>query len=184
MGEYLKIVNRELRKVGQSRAEYNGMGATITAAIIRNGRAYLSQVGDSRGYLVRDRKIRQITKDQSLAQALIDIGQLTEESAAHFPNRNIILSALGADDNIEPEISTVDMELGDYLLLCSDGLSNKVSSAEMLNIVLQTQTLHSACEQLIELANINGGEDNITLILARLNGVELPEPDVRSKSLI
>lgn len=175
--ESVKAVNREVRRVGLAHSEYNGMGATLTAAIAQDGRAFIGQVGDSRGYLIREGQIHQVTKDQSLVQALIDAGQITEEAAANFPRRNIILSALGAEDEVKPDITTVTLARGDYLLLCSDGLSNKVGNVEMHDIVLESETLDAACRQLVKLANQRGGEDNITLVLARFDGAGLPAPE-------
>jgi serine/threonine protein phosphatase PrpC len=176
----IKEINSEIRTIGQSKAECRGMGATLTAAVVSNGEAVIGQVGDSRSYLIRNNKIYQVTKDQSLLQALIDAGQFTEETAVNFPNRNIILSALGAADDVEPVITRVSLARSDLLLLCSDGLSNKVSSPEMLDIALRAGSLDIAAKQLIDLANKNGGEDNITLILARFEGEGLPEPDPHS----
>ena len=173
--EGLRAANRDIRMAAQANQNYQGMGTTMTVAVIQQGHAVIGQVGDSRGYLIRDGQIQQITKDQSLVQTMIDAGRITKESAAHFPYRNIILHALGAEDEIEPAISSITLASGDYLLLCSDGLSNKVGDAEMLNIVLGAESLDAACEKLTVLANERGGEDNITLIVARFGGAkEMP----------
>src|SRR5574341_1123886 len=173
----LVSVNREIRRIGQEQPECKGMGATITAAIIHEGYAIIGQVGDSRGYLIRAGQIQQITKDQSMVQALVDAGVLTPEEAAHSPQRNVILEALGAKDELEPDLSRVKLASGDYLLLCSDGLSNKVGNVEMCDIALKSKSLGAACAQLVSLANRHGGEDNITVILARFDGAGLPAPE-------
>jgi protein phosphatase len=180
----LSSANREIRRVSREQPECQGMGATITAAIIHDGRAIIGQVGDSRGYLIRAGQIQQITKDQSMVQALVDAGVLTPEEAAHSPQRNFILKALGAEDELEPDLSRVELASGDYLLLCSDGLSNKVGNVEMRDIALKTKTLGAACIQLVALANERGGEDNITVILARFDGVGLPAPETGAERRI
>lgn len=165
--EGLISANREIRRVGEQQPECSGMGATITAAIIIDGAAVIGQVGDSRGYLIREGRIKQITKDQSVVQAMLDAGVITPEEAALSPHRNVILNALGVKDELKPELSMVSLADGDLLLLCSDGLSNKVSDAEMQQIVCNADTLGAACKQLVALANEHGGQDNITLVLAR-----------------
>jgi serine/threonine protein phosphatase PrpC len=180
----IKTANREIWELAGSRMEYKGMGTTLTAAIIQNGRAIIGQVGDSRGYLIRKGHIHQITKDQSLVQALIDAGQMTEEDAGKFAYRNIILHALGVEQEVEPEIGAVVLKRGDYLLICCDGLSNKVGNVEIHDIVLQSETLNKACERLVNLANERGGEDNITVILAQVDGASLPEPSPDTGKLV
>lgn len=135
--EGLVSVNRDIWQVGTERPECRGMGATMTAAIIHEGLAIIGQVGDSRGYLIREGHIQQITKDQSMVQAMIDAGMLTPEEAAVSSHRNVILKALGAKDELEPDLSLIRLAGGDYLLLCSDGLSNKVGNVEMHDIVCE-----------------------------------------------
>jgi protein phosphatase len=173
----LSSANQKIRRVSQERPECHGMGATMTAAVIHEGRAVIGQVGDSRGYLIRAGRIRQITKDHSLVQALIDAGVMTPEEATYSSRRNVILKALGAKDEIEPDLSLVALARGDHLLLCSDGLSDKVDDVEMRNIALRAEPLDAACARLVDLANERGGEDNITVILARFDGVGLPSPE-------
>jgi protein phosphatase len=173
----IKGCNREVRKASLANVEYQGMGATMTAAVIHDGKAVIAQVGDSRGYLIREGHIEQITKDQSLVQAMLDAGQITKEAAESFPYRNVILHALGAEDEVEPDISIVKLEQGDVLLLCSDGLSNKVGNVEMHDTIIESESLGAACERLVALANERGGEDNITLVVARFEGEGLRAPD-------
>ncbi len=149
-----------------------GMGTTVTAALVRDGVAYISQVGDSRAYLIRNGCIRQITRDQSLVQNLVDSGLLTAEEAAKHPYRNVILQALGVNERVEVALTAVELCRDDYLLICSDGLSNKVKSEEMLRAV-ESESPAYACRLLTELANMRGGEDNITVIIARFEGEAL-----------
>jgi PPM family protein phosphatase len=135
------------------------------------------QVGDSRAYLVRDGRIYQITKDQSLVQQLIDAQQISAEEAETHTLKNVILQALGAQNEIYPVSARLAPNRGDVVLLCSDGLSNKVQAADMQRIVVDNMdSLEMACAELVTEANENGGEDNITVVIAKLTGDELPEP--------
>lgn len=158
--------------------QYQGMGATFTGIGISPEAVDLIQVGDSRAYLVRNSNIYQITKDQSLVQQLIDANQISQEEAESHALKNVILQALGAQPEIFPVSARLIPRKDDVLLICSDGLSNKVSGLEMQRIVLENvDRLEMACAELVKLANENGGEDNITVILARLSGDSLTEPD-------
>lgn len=169
--------NHRIHQKGRE-PEYQGMGATFTGVGLTPGGVDLVQIGDSRTYLIRNDKIYQITKDQSLVQQLIDSGQITEEEAETHTLRNVILQALGAQNEIFPVAAKLAPQKGDVLLLCSDGLSNKVEAENMRQIVLENiDDLKLAAVELIKRANENGGEDNITLILAKITGDSLPDPD-------
>ncbi|MGI8640908.1 MAG: PP2C family protein-serine/threonine phosphatase [Pyrinomonadaceae bacterium] len=169
--------NHLIHRQGRSDPQYNGMGATFTSVSITTEAVDLVQVGDSRAYLIRKDRITQITKDQSLVQQLIDAGQIQPEEAETHTLKNVILQALGAQNEIYPVASRLMPQQGDILLLCSDGLSNKLSSADMQRVVTENlDRLEMAAAQLVKLANENGGEDNITLILVKLTGANLPEP--------
>jgi protein phosphatase len=177
IGEQLKRATESANESIWTRAQQDGrlcgMGSTLTAALVRDGIAYISQVGDSRAYLIRGERIRQLTKDQSLVQLLIDLGDITPEEAAHHPQKKVILQALGAKPKVKAEMTTVELCRDDYLILCSDGLSNQVTPAEMREVVAQSPDPETACWQLVELANERGGEDNITVIVARFDGENL-----------
>ncbi len=169
--------NYIIHQQGRTDPQFQGMGATFTGVGITREAVDLIQVGDSRAYLVRNAKIYQITKDQSLVQQLIDANQISPEEAETHALKNVILQALGAQNEIYPVPARLYPQRDDILLLCSDGLSNKVGSADMQRIILDNlDSLDKACAQLIKEANERGGEDNITLILARLSGSDLPEP--------
>jgi len=169
--------NYLIHNQGRTEPQYQGMGATFTGLGITPRSADIVQVGDSRAYLVRNGKIYQVTKDQSLVQQLIDAQQISPEEAESHNLKNVILQALGAQNEIYPVSARVAPHRGDVFLLCSDGLSNKVSAADMQRIVLQNNDdLSKAAAQLVTEANHNGGEDNITVILARFTGDDLPEP--------
>ncbi len=169
--------NYIIHQQGRSDPQYNGMGATFTGIGITQEAVDLIQVGDSRAYLVRNARIYQITKDQSLVQQLIDANQISVEEAETHALKNVILQALGAQNEIYPVPARLYPQRDDILLLCSDGLSNKVTSENMQRIILDNiNRLDNACAELIKEANERGGEDNITLIIAKLTGSELPEP--------
>lgn len=148
------------------------MGATFTGAAIEGDRLYLGQIGDSRAYLIRRGFITQLTKDQSLVGSLIEAGHLTEAEAETHAYRNVILQALGATNRVNVDMRALDLRHNDIVLLCSDGLSGKVRASEMLEIVTASDSLALACERLINLANENGGDDNITVAMIQVDSPE------------
>ena len=154
-----------------------GMGATFTGAAIKGDLLDLVQVGDSRAYMIRGQQVKLATKDQSLVQQLVDVGQISEAEAETHMFRNVILQALGAQSELTPVTGRLRIRRGDILLLCSDGLSGKLRADDMRRIVEDAAgDLHAACAALVEEANERGGEDNITVVLARFMGDDLQEP--------
>src|SRR6478609_5242565 len=151
--------NYLVHQQGRTDPQYQGMGATFTGIGVTPAGADVIQVGDSRAYLVRNGKIYQITKDQSLVQQLIDAQQISAEDAETHTLKNVILQALGAQNEIYPVSARVTPHRNDVFLLCSDGLSNKVSAADMQRIVTADfDKLQNACVELVKEANENGGE--------------------------
>ena len=167
------------------------MGATFTGAAIRGDSLDLVQVGDSRGYVLRKDQIRLATKDQSLVQQLVDVGQISEAEAETHMFRNVILQALGAQSEVNPVTGRIRLRQDDMVLLCSDGLSGKLRAEDIQHIVLNSKgDLAKACDALIEEANNRGGEDNITVVLARFSAtiwrsqpIGLPSNCHRSKKI-
>ena len=153
--------------------ELSGMGTTLTAVLFAGTRLGLAHVGDSRAYLLRDGTLTQITKDDTFVQSLIDEGRLTEEEAAHHPQRSLILRALNGDD-VEPSLTVREARDGDRYLLCSDGLSGVVST-DTLDEGLRIADPQECADRLIELALRSGGPDNITVIVADVVDVEYGE---------
>ncbi len=173
-----EYANLAIYRRSQADAQCNGMGATFTGAAIVDSRAGFVQVGDSRAYVLRGQSIKLLTKDQSLVQQLIDAKTLTEEAAETHMFRNVILQALGAQGEVNPATSFLRLRQGDTLLLCSDGLSGKLRADDMLRIFSATDgDLAAACDELVREANERGGEDNITVVLARFHGDDLPPAD-------
>src|SRR5438270_2004546 len=168
--EAVEVANASIHAHAKAHPEVRGMGTTTTAAGVLNDHLYLTQVGDSRAYLIRGGEAHQLTKDQSLMQRLVEAGELTEEEAAQSERRNIILQALGPDPKVKVDLTHQEVRRGDILVLCSDGLSGQVKKEEIAKIVTAAPNLSSACDQLIALANERGGPDNITVVIARFDG--------------
>lgn len=168
--EAVEVANSHIHAYAKAHPEVRGMGTTTTAAGVLGDHVYLTQVGDSRAYLIRNGEAHQLTKDQSLMQRLVEAGELTEEEAAQSERRNIILQALGPDAKVKVDLTHQEVRRGDVLVLCSDGLSGQVKKEEIAEIVGTAPGLPDACEKLIALANERGGPDNITVILARFDG--------------
>lgn len=164
---------------GKESPAYRGMSATVTAILIEEDAAYIAQVGDSRAYLIRQNRVTQITTDQSLVELMISRGLLTPEQATEHPRKNIILQAVGLEELIQVDVRKLCLQQKDYLVLCSDGLSNNVLEQEILQIIKNTSSLSEACQLLVTLANERGGKDNITVVIAHLTGEGLPETSSR-----
>jgi serine/threonine protein phosphatase PrpC len=169
LSEAIDSANQTIWDFAVANPQLAGMGATITAVLVNKTVAFIAHVGDSRAYLIRGDQIKQLTKDQSYMQWLIDAGVIKPEQAGSIP-QNVIMQALGANPTVQPELIAVDLSQGDCLLLCSDGLSNKVDEAEIKQLVITAPSLTLACKHLVSLANDRGGEDNITVVIARFDG--------------
>src|SRR6187431_520164 len=152
-----------------------GMGTTSTVASLMDSRLFVAQVGDSRAYILRQTKLVQVSRDQSLVNQLIEAGQLTEEEAETFEHNNIILQALGTAETVQVDLTFVDLQRGDRLLLCSDGLSGMVRSDELREVLTSCHDPLDACRELTDRANRAGGHDNITVIVADFDGSGLPQ---------
>jgi serine/threonine protein phosphatase PrpC len=171
-------VQRANRNVFEEAKQENkhGMGATLTALFVRGDEAYIAEVGDSRAYLLRKGRLRQITRDQSLVQMLVDQGVMTADEARNSPSKNVILQAMGLRRDVRVAIARLRLRRGDRFVVCSDGVSNPVSDQELQQIVTQSDP-RAACQTMIALANERGGDDNQTAIVADLTGDDLPLPD-------
>lgn len=162
--------NQRLHRYAQDHPEHRGMGTTMTVAGVLGDQLYLVQVGDSRAYLVRDGEARQLTKDQSLIQRLVELGELTAEQAETSRRRNIILQALGPEAQVVVDLTHQPLRRGDTLVLCSDGLSGLVSPVELAATVMATPDVAQLSEALVAQANARGGHDNITVVAVRFAG--------------
>jgi serine/threonine protein phosphatase PrpC len=153
-----------------------GMGTTATVAALMDKTLFVGQVGDSRAYVLRAGELKQITKDQSLVNQLIEAGQLTEDEAEAFEHSNIILQALGTTEQVSVDLTFLELRQGDRLLMCSDGLSGLVHGETIREVLNEYVELDACCERLIDLAKQGGGHDNITVILAEFGGPGLAAP--------
>jgi PPM family protein phosphatase len=167
--------NDRIHAFARDHPEYRGMGTTATIAGVLGDTLYIAQVGDSRAYLIRNGVARQLTKDQSLMQRLIEAGEITAEEAEVSERRNIILQALGPEAAVKVDITHQQLRRGDTLVLCSDGLSGLVRDHEIAQAVLEEHDLRAVCLRLIAEANARGGPDNITVVLAHFDGPGLSD---------
>jgi protein phosphatase len=177
MKEAVELANQRIYAYAREHPDVRGMGTTVTAAGVFGDELYLAQIGDSRGYLIRNGEAFQLTRDQSLTQRLVDAGELTEEEAAQSERRNIILQALGPDPRVKVDLSHQRLRRGDTLILCSDGLSGLVRREEFAKMAESSPDLPTLCSSLIDLANERGGPDNVTVVAVRFDGEGLPAAD-------
>ncbi len=147
--------------------QYKGMGTTVTAALVDEGFLHLAHIGDSRAYLLRHGELKQLTQDHSLVNELYQSGSLTREEAKNHPQRNVLTRALGTGIAPQIDLLTIDLQVHDYLLLCTDGLYNHVSEESMMMIIRQTVGLQDKVKMMVEQALQKGGTDNVTVVLVQ-----------------
>jgi len=140
-------------------------GTTLTIAVVMGQQAYLAHVGDSRAYLYHDNELEQLTQDHSVVARMVEVGQLTAEEALTHQNRNVLYRAIGQTNTLEVETYLHTFLPNSYLLLCSDGLWNLISDEEICQVLKASESLDTTVSYLVDLANKNGGDDNITVIL-------------------
>ncbi len=158
--------NRKLLEEAEAHPELSGMGTTFVVAVLNGEELYVSNIGDSRLYVINQEEIRQITQDHSLVEEMIRRGEIERDAARFHPNKNVITRALGVNVDVVPDFFEVTLKEEDIVLLCSDGLSNMVEDSEIRSVVLEAEgDLSSAGEKLLQLANEYGGKDNISIIL-------------------
>lgn len=148
--------------------ELHGMGTTVVAVIVINNTTYIAHAGDSRAYILSNGTLNQITRDHSIVQSMIENGKISPEEARVHPRKNVITRALGVEENILPEFTVCDFGANDTLLICTDGLTNYVDSNDVLQ-VLSDISLEDPTVKLVEIANNNGGGDNITAVVIKNN---------------
>jgi serine/threonine protein phosphatase PrpC len=168
----IDAANREIFQTATTSPEHHGMGTTATLTLVIEGEAFIAQVGDSRAYLIRKGTAKQLTKDQSFVQRLIDAGRMTAKEAAQSEHRNIILQALGPEEKVVTDFYRVKLENDDAMVLCSDGLSNQVSNEDIARITRGSTKPQDICNALIEEALHTGAPDNVTVVTARLRTVD------------
>jgi len=161
-------------RAAASAQDKQGMGATLTAVVIDGEDAWIAEVGDSRAYLLRNGQLRQLTRDQSFVQMLVDAGAITLEEAKTSPRKNVILQAIGTAPTLTAAIVRLLLRRGDRLLVCCDGLSNELTEAELATIIAEPDPA-AASDHAIAAANAHGGNDNITAIIAHVGGDAIPQ---------
>lgn len=168
MGETIQFINERVYSHSLSNEELKGMGTTIVLALCTNDFVVVGHIGDSRCYLWNgETKLTQITSDHSLVNELVRTGQISELDAEEHPRKNVLLKAIGTEAEINPDIKTIEWQENDRLLLCSDGLTNKISDEELEQALATMTNEEETAIELIQLANERGGEDNITLAIVR-----------------
>ena len=164
LGGAIEKANLVIRQKAQENMAFSGMGTTIVAATCLGRYLEVANVGDSRLYVVHD-KIEQITQDHSLVEEMVRMGGIDRASARNHPDKNIITRAIGAQDYVEADFFSVELQPGDMVLLCSDGLTNMMDDEEIHRILTEDGSLKDRVEKLVETANRNGGKDNISVIV-------------------
>ncbi|MED1937503.1 protein-serine/threonine phosphatase PrpC [Bacillus subtilis] len=161
-------VNSKIYDHAQAHEECQGMGTTIVCALFTGKTVSVAHIGDSRCYLLQDDDFVQVTEDHSLVNELVRTGEISREDAEHHPRKNVLTKALGTDQLVSIDTRSFDIEPGDKLLLCSDGLTNKVEGTELKDILQSDSAPQEKVNLLVDKANQNGGEDNITAVLLEL----------------
>jgi protein phosphatase len=170
--------NQAIHEHSKENRTHHGMGTTATVGLVVSGMVYFAQVGDSRAYIIRNGVAKQMTKDQSLVQRMVDAGKLTPEQAERSEHRNIILQALGPEKAIVPELTRDRLMNDDLLVLCSDGLSNQMTAQEIAGMAAVNRDLEGLCDALIRRAIDTGAPDNVTVVVGRYR-VNLDQPNPR-----
>ncbi|MGQ8966043.1 protein-serine/threonine phosphatase PrpC [Bacillus subtilis] len=166
--EQILSVNSKIYDHAQDHEECQGMGTTIVCALFTGKTVSVAHIGDSRCYLLQDGDFVQVTEDHSLVNELVRTGEISREDAEHHPRKNVLTKALGTDQSVSIDTRSFDIEPGDKLLLCSDGLTNKVEGTELKDILQSDSAPQEKVNLLVDKANQNGGEDNITAVLLEL----------------
>ncbi|KGR92120.1 protein phosphatase [Ureibacillus massiliensis 4400831 = CIP 108448 = CCUG 49529] len=173
MLEVVKTVNEKIYKHSLLNEECQGMGTTLIAVLIDHEKCLISHIGDSRAYYFTPNEVELITRDHSYVNILVEKGEISEEEAENHPQKNVIVKALGIETRIDPDFYEITLEDNAFLLICSDGLSNKLSTEEMYAILSLEMSIEDKGKKLVQLANDSGGEDNISLILMTLGNEEV-----------
>lgn len=179
LAEGIEEASRRIHARTSGRPDLAGMGTTATAVGFLDGHAYLGQVGDSRAYLYRRGEAVQLTRDQSLVWEMVEAGTMSEAEAETSSQRNILVQAVGTEPEVNVDVTYQPLRRGDVIVVCSDGLSGPVSRQDLAEVLRSEPDPEAACRTLIDLANERGGPDNITVVVARVDGdgLEPPSPD-------
>lgn len=161
----VQLINDEILQKSKENPKYEGMGTTLVAAIIFDHEMVVANIGDSRGYVLHNHLLTQVTIDHSLVNELVKHGDITEEEARNYPQSNIITRAIGASADAQIEVNRFDLDAGDQFLLCTDGLSKMITREQLMTVLEGKFSVAEKCSQLVKLANAAGGPDNITVLI-------------------
>jgi len=166
----IRQANKAILNYGEEQTSARGLGCTVTTALVQDDEAFIANIGDSRTYLYRDGALEPLTKDHSLVYRLVEAKQIEPDDIYSHPQRNLIYRSLGAGHkSVDPDVFHTSLRAGDSLLLCSDGLWEMVRNEDMLKVLKANSEAQKICDILIDLANANGGEDNITAVLVQIH---------------
>ncbi|MBS4536107.1 Stp1/IreP family PP2C-type Ser/Thr phosphatase [Clostridium sp. D2Q-14] len=165
----LELSNEQIYKAAIEDESYKGMGTTVTMGCIFKDELFIGNIGDSRAYIIKNNNIIKITEDHSLVAELVKNGTITKEEAINHPQKNIITRALGTDENVKIDIYNYHIQENDVILLCTDGLTNLVSEAKIMEYIEEFNDIQNICDNLINHANDNGGYDNSTVIIIKVD---------------
>lgn len=166
----IQSAHAKVLEATSQKKEFQGMATTVVSILMSDGKAQVAHVGDSRAYLVRGDRLIQLTSDHSWVNEQLRTGAITSQQARNHPYRNIVTRALGGPNPVDVDVSEEPMQDGDIIILCSDGLNTMITDEDILNIVERSNgDIETACQELINTANQNGGEDNVTSILVKYN---------------
>lgn len=170
LGNTIAEINESIYQHAVNNEECQGMGTTLVVAICMEDYITIAHIGDSRCYLLNEDVLKQITEDHSLVNALVQSGQISKDDAHEHPRKNVVLKALGTEEHVVADVKSLGLDKGNKLLLCSDGLTDKVVDEELSGVIQLTKGMDEIGQQLIDLANDRGGEDNISLIIIHYTG--------------
>lgn len=164
----IQVASQKIYDQAMFDQELRGMGTTVVAVLVQGERVCLANVGDSRGYLLRAGSLKQVTFDHSLVFEQMRAGLISERDAKNHRFKNIITRSVGYQEDVEIDLNYLEMQAGDRLLLCTDGLTNMVSDEQILKIVGDKKDLRQTCQELVSQANANGGDDNVTVLICEV----------------
>ncbi|MEF9922174.1 MAG: Stp1/IreP family PP2C-type Ser/Thr phosphatase [Anaerovoracaceae bacterium] len=171
----VRKTNATILKMASKYEENNGMATTLVVVFVKDNIAYITNIGDSRAYLYRNKELIQITEDHTYVNTLIKAGIISEEEAETHENKNMITKAVGADYDIEPDFFKVEIRVDDILLICTDGLYGELEQDEIGQVLDEEESMSDACARLVAQANINGGHDNITIVCLKVTEDDINE---------
>ena len=164
LDERIRMANKKVYDHAQNNPECDGMGTTVIASILLKNDIIIAHIGDSRSYLF-NQTLEQITTDHTLVNELVQNGEITKQEADKHPQKNVLMKALGTDESITPDVFSIEWEINDRLLICTDGLSDKLSETEIAAFLSEDKSIEDIAEELVDRANELGGEDNITVVI-------------------